>query len=383
MGTIISIDFYHHWQSCKFIPIFNHFILHLLLQCIRSRVVTQMSIKKLFKLFSNIKLIAELHNELTKGKILISKINNPSFISGPSSLTEIISYISQTLDAFVRARDLLSLFSEILLSDLLPLCSQLLVSSVNVDEFSLLALCILNELLNELKLTDCVLPLHIQRDIKQELHQTFLLIISDRHILREEPIALLSLRFIQTIWIFIDYPSTTLTSLSQSKLIPNLFHLILQNKDKPGGTFMPSLVSCLNTLADKREMIQTMIEQGLVSIQLQLIQDQLTFSTVDRTTMNVLLELLSLLDRDLTYVLDVVKRALQVKNMGAGDSDLPSIAERLLQVHKPLVALVGPMINLVKKTFILSEKNHEIFLVFSYPMMIHRLQELLYIIFRY
>jgi hypothetical protein len=346
-------------------------------------VVTQMSIKKLFKLFSNIKLIAELHNELTKGKILISKINNPSFISGPSSLTEIISYISQTLDAFVRARDLLSLFSEILLSDLLPLCSQLLVSSVNVDEFSLLALCILNELLNELKLTDCVLPLHIQRDIKQELHQTFLLIISDRHILREEPIALLSLRFIQTIWIFIDYPSTTLTSLSQSKLIPNLFHLILQNKDKPGGTFMPSLVSCLNTLADKREMIQTMIEQGLVSIQLQLIQDQLTFSTVDRTTMNVLLELLSLLDRDLTYVLDVVKRALQVKNMGAGDSDLPSIAERLLQVHKPLVALVGPMINLVKKTFILSEKNHEIFLVFSYPMMIHRLQELLYIIFRY
>ena len=70
-------------------------------------------------------------------------------------------------------------------------------------KFSLLALCILNELLNELKLTDCVLPLHIQRDIKQELHQTFLLIISDRHILREEPIALLSLRFIQTIWIFI------------------------------------------------------------------------------------------------------------------------------------------------------------------------------------
>jgi hypothetical protein len=29
--------------------------------------------------------------------------------------------------------------------------------------------------------------------------------------------------------------------------------------------------------------------------------------------MNVLLELLSLLDRDLTYVLDIVKRALQVK----------------------------------------------------------------------
>ena len=41
------------------------------------------------------------------------------FSSGPSSLTEIISYVSQTLDAFVRARDLLSLFSEILLSDLL------------------------------------------------------------------------------------------------------------------------------------------------------------------------------------------------------------------------------------------------------------------------
>jgi hypothetical protein len=51
----------------------------------------------------------------------------------------------------------------------------------------------------------------------------------------------------------------------------------------------------------------------LVSIQLQLIQDQLAFSTTDRTMMNVLLELLSLLDRDLTYVLDIVKRALQVK----------------------------------------------------------------------
>jgi hypothetical protein len=37
-----------------------------------------------------------------------------------------------------------------------------------------------------------------------------------------------------------------------------------------------------------------------------------------------------------------------VKKTGTGDSDLPSIAEKILQVHKPLVALVGPMINLVK-----------------------------------
>jgi hypothetical protein len=233
--------------------------------------------------------------------------------SGPSSLTEIISYVSQTLDAFVRARDLLSLFSEILLSDLLPLCSQLLVSSINVEEFSLLALCILNELLTELKLTDCVLPSHIQHDIKQELHQTFLPIICDRHILREEAIALLSLRFIQTIWTVIDHTSTSLSILSQSKLIPNLFTLIIQNKDKPTGPFVQGVVSCLTTLSEKREMIQTMIEQGLVSIQLQLIQDQLTFSTTDRTMINVLLELLSLLDRDLTYVLDFVKRALQVR----------------------------------------------------------------------
>ena len=47
-------------------------------------------------------------------------------------------------------------------------------------------------------------------------------------------------------------------------------------------------------------------------IQLQLIQDQLSFSTTDRTVLNILLELLSLMDRDLTYVLDIVKRALQV-----------------------------------------------------------------------
>ncbi|CAF2656185.1 unnamed protein product [Rotaria sp. Silwood2] len=299
--------------------------------CIRSRVVTLMSIKKLFKLFSNIKLIAELNSELTKG---------------PSSLTEIISYVSQTLDAFVRARDLLSLFSEILLSDLLPLCSQLLVSS-NVDEFSLFALCILNELLNELKLTDCVLPIHIQHDIKQELYQTFLPIICDRHILREEPIALLSLRFIQTIWTLIDHTSSSFSILSQSNLISNLFTLITQNKDKSTGPFVQGIVSCLTTLSEKREIIQTMIEQGLVSIQLQLIQDQLAFTTPDRTMMNILLELLSLLDRDLTYVLDIVKRALQVKKTGTGDSDLPSIAEKILQVHKPLVTLVGPMINLL------------------------------------
>ncbi|CAF0893264.1 unnamed protein product [Rotaria sordida] len=299
--------------------------------CIRSRVVTLMSIKKLFKLFTNIKLIAELNSELTKG---------------PSSLTEIISYVSQTLDAFVRARDLLSLFSEILLSDLLPLCSQLLVSS-NVDEFSLCALCILNELLNELKLTDCVLPIHIQHDIKQELYQTFLSIICDRHILREEPIALLSLRFIQTIWVLIDHTSNSFSILLQSNLITNLFNLIIQNKDKSTGTFVQGIVSCLTILSEKREIIQTMIEQGLVSIQLQLIQDQLTFTTPDRAMTNVLLELLSLLDRDLTYVLDIVKRALQVKKTGTGDSDLPSTAEKLLQVHKPLVTLVGPMINLL------------------------------------
>ena len=181
--------------------------------------------------------------------------------SGPSSLTEIISYVSQTLDAFVRARDLLSLFSEILLSDLLPLCSQLLVSTT-IDEFSLFALCILNELLAELKLTDCVLPMHVQRDIKQELHQTFLPIICDRHIVREEPIALLSLRYIQTIWTIIDQTPTSLMTLSQSKLIPHLFTLITQNKDKPTGTFIQSIVACLNVLSENRDMVQTMIEQG-------------------------------------------------------------------------------------------------------------------------
>ena len=206
-----------------------------------------MSIKKLIKLFSNIKLLAELHSELTKG---------------PSSLTEIIAYVSQTLDSFVRARDLLALFSEILLTDLLPLCSQFLVSSINLDEFSLLALCILNELLTELKLNDCVLPPHMQRDIQQEFQQTFLPIISDRHLLREEPIALLSLRFIQTIWTLMEHTPTSLPILTQSKLIPNLFTSILQNKDKPGGTFIQSVVSCLTTLAEKREMIQNMIEQG-------------------------------------------------------------------------------------------------------------------------
>ncbi|CAM4901486.1 unnamed protein product [Rotaria socialis] len=315
----------------KWLPSFRLISIIIGNHCIRSRVVTLMSIKKLFKLFSNIKLIAELNTELIKG---------------PSSLTEIISYVSQTLDAFVRARDLLSLFSEILLTDLLPLCSQLLVSS-NVDEFSLCALCILNELLTELKLTDCVLPSHVQRDIKQELHQTFLSIICDRHILREEPIALLSLRFIQTIWTLIDHTSTPFSIQSQSNLISNLFTLIMQNKDKSTGTFMQGIASCLTTLSEQREIIQTMIEQGLVSIQLQLIQDQLASSSTDRSVMNILLELLSLLDRDLTYVLDVVKRALQVKKTGAGDSDLPSIAEKLLQVHKPLVTLVGPMINLL------------------------------------
>lgn len=172
-----------------------------------------------------------------------------------------ISYVSQTLDAFVRARDLLSLFSEILLSDLLPLCSQLLVSS-NVDEFSLCALCILNELLNELKLSDCVLPIDIQRDIKQELHQTFLPIICDRHINRQEPIALISIRFIQTLWTLIDHTSTPFSIQAQSNLISNLLNLILQNKDKATGPFMQGIISCLATLSEQRDIIQTMIEQG-------------------------------------------------------------------------------------------------------------------------
>ena len=65
--------------------------------------------------------------------------------------------------------------------------------------------------------------------------------------------------------------------LSQSKLIPNLFQLILQNKDKPTGALVQNIISCLTTFSDKREMIQIMIEHGLVAIQLQLIQDQLKF----------------------------------------------------------------------------------------------------------
>jgi hypothetical protein len=83
-----------------------------------------------------------------------------------------------------------------------------------------------------LKLTDCVLPIHIQRDIKDELHHTFLPIIFDRNILRVEPIALLSLRFIQTMWTLIDHTPSSLAVLSQSKLILNLFTLITVRQKK-------------------------------------------------------------------------------------------------------------------------------------------------------
>jgi hypothetical protein len=129
------------------------------------------------------------------------------------------------------------------------------------------------------------------------------------------------------------------------------------------STLIHGAVSCLNALSDKRELIQAMIDHGrfmtccyrfehvrsldLVAIELPLIQEQLNFSNADRTMINLQLELMSLLDRDLTHVLDVVKRALQVKKTGAGDSDLPGIAEKLLQMHKPLVTLLSPLINLV------------------------------------
>ncbi|CAF3892830.1 unnamed protein product [Rotaria magnacalcarata] len=55
----------------KWLPSFRLISIIIGNHCIRSRVVTLMSIKKLFKLFSNIKLIAELNTELIKGKINI------------------------------------------------------------------------------------------------------------------------------------------------------------------------------------------------------------------------------------------------------------------------------------------------------------------------
>jgi hypothetical protein len=120
----------------------------------------------------------------------------------------------------------LALFSEIVLSDLLPLCSQLLFSSVNVDELSLLPLCILSELLNELKLNDSVLSENIRLDIQRELQQTFLPIICDRHIVRDEAIALLSLRFVQNLCLLNRNDFNLVQTLLQSKLIANVFVLI-------------------------------------------------------------------------------------------------------------------------------------------------------------
>ncbi|CAF1614880.1 unnamed protein product, partial [Didymodactylos carnosus] len=83
----------------------------------------------------------------------------------------------------------------------------------------------------------------------------------------------------------------------------------------------------------------------LVSVLTQLTQELLSYSTSDRNA--PLLELLQLLDRDLTYVSDIVKKALQVKKTGTGDPELLTNAEKLLQIHKPCVTLVGPLITLL------------------------------------
>lgn len=184
-------------------------------------------------------------------------------------MSEVISYVSQSLDAFVRARDLLSLFSEVILNDLLPLCYQVLLSNSNNDEFSLSALCVLNELLNEMKTSDCVLAEHLQRDIKIEFENKFFPLVVEQNLLKDEPIALLALRFIQKFW------SITDSNISPgNKFIPNLFLLI---KDKTNGTFVQTVVSCLNTISERRQFIQTMIDNGF----------HLFFSPIERNFSNV------------------------------------------------------------------------------------------------
>ena len=226
----------------------------LLFQCIRTRVVTLIAIKKLFKLVANVKLLSESNSELIKGSLGLSRVRESGgVVSGPSSLTDIISAVYQTLDAFVRARDLLSLFSEVLLTDLLPLSSQLLGSS-SIVEFPLLALCILNELLTLIKLPDGILSEPLRQDLHQELQLNFLPLICDRHLLREEPIAVLSVRFIQNLVASIEPTSTVVSStLSQSKLIPNLFALILVREAEPKKNSLRLRFSFSKTKTNLRE----------------------------------------------------------------------------------------------------------------------------------
>ena len=355
-------------------------------KCIRFRVVTLVSIKKLFKLFSNIKLLIEFQTEQNKS----------------SSLTEIISCISQTLDAFVRARDLLELFSEVLLNDLLPLCSQLLTSSNNIDEFSLLALCIVDELLNELKLNDCVLPEHLQRDIRHEFEQTFLPIITERHLLRTEPIAVLSLRFIQNLWLMKGPTAISSTILSQSKLIPNLFSLILvkekfslENFFDKQKLFLFFSKTKINRLERSFKLLFLVFTHYRINVnwsrRWSKMVRKFSFSFDNekrhrsfrfgfcRITINSRTNEFSQRwsnDGQLASRTSIVTRSrldlcsgrceksasssslsrtswkhvelsFQVKKTGAGDTELPSVAEKLLQAHKPLVGLVGPLIALV------------------------------------
>ncbi|CAF0999895.1 unnamed protein product, partial [Didymodactylos carnosus] len=208
--------------------------------CIRSRIVNLTSIKKLFKLMTNVKMIAELNIELTKSS---------------SSLTEIISCVSLTLDSLVRARELLNLFNEIIITDLLPLLNTYLSSTIN--DFIVLSLCVLNELLNELQTNDCVLTKNLQLNIRNELLQAFLIQV-DRLLLKEEPIPVITLHFIQTLVNLeqiqcLDY-------IKKTKIIQNMFSLITQHKEKTIGALIQSTISCFNTMSEKANMIQIMIE---------------------------------------------------------------------------------------------------------------------------
>ena len=189
----------------------------------------------------------------------------------------------------------------------------------------------------------------VSEDIKRQLRK----FIEDQFasqleilLVQSEPVPYFSLSTIQST---LNYDITLISILKVRNVLPLIFQIFQAHKTKLTSPIVLKVLNILSIWSSTLDPLD-MYEFNIVDYLKCMMLDILHSKANDSSSVNaILLELLKISDNLLKYVSDFVKKALQAKKAGTGDTALAQQAEKLLHANKSLAScsqlLVALLLN--------------------------------------
>lgn len=305
-------------------------------QMFRARLFDADFVEKLGKLVS-------LSKPITAGEI------NLNTICGQGVSDEYINSITSILETLIQQRELLQTFSQSLVQFILPV----LVETVEpVGEM-------ISSAASELKAVGMKFVCEISQmffgsgqivsdDIKKQLRK----FIDDQFIgqlekllVQSEPVPYFALAIIQST---LNYDITLISILKVRNVLPSFFQLFQGYRSKLGSPIVIKILGILTIWSSTLDPLD-LYEFNIVDYLKAMMLDILRMKSHEAAGVNaVLLELLRISDNLLRYVSEFVKKALQAKKSGAGDTSLAQQAEKLLHANKALASCSQLLVDLLE-----------------------------------